>query len=388
MTWVLEGSVRKADNRLRITAQLIDVRQDSQRWSDTFERELNDVFAIQNEIARAIVSALSVHLPGTSSQMLVGAPTDNLAAYQLYLRGRYFWNRRDEESLLRAIEYFDQALAIDPSYARAHAGLADAYVVLGGNGHRRPADVFPKAKASLSRALALDGSLSQPHATLGLVLTQFDWDYDEALRQYQIAAQLNPSNSTVPHWRAWTLVGLGRLEEALAEMRRAQALDPLSLVINSQIGALLHYQKRYDEAERAYRKALELDPGFAMAHAYLAANHVRRGQFDLALSEAQLASTQFTKESSMRTLGPIYAAVGLRKEAEGALAALSGLSARAYVSQLDFAVIHALLGNRDAAFMWLDRAVEARASDLFLIRSIRCGIRYGTIRVLTRYSGG
>jgi serine/threonine-protein kinase len=368
VAWVLEGSVRKADNRLRITAQLIDVRDDSQRWSDTYERQLDDVFAIQDEITRAIVTALSVRLTGSPARTLVAVPTGNLAAYQLYLQGRYLWNKRDEASLLRAIERFDQALAIDSNYALAHAGLADVYVILGGNGHRRPSEVFPKAKASIRRALELDASLWQPHATLGLILTQYDWDFEGALEQYQLAAQLNPNYSTVPHWRAWTLVALGRLEEALSEMRRAQALDPLSLTINSQIGTILYYLRRYDDADRAYRGALEIDPGFAMAHAYLAANHARRGQFDLALSEGRLASAQFGEESSIRTLGPIYAAVGQRKDAEAALTALGALSARAYVSDLDFAAIHALLGDRDEAFVWLERAVTARASDLFTIR--------------------
>jgi eukaryotic-like serine/threonine-protein kinase len=368
VAWVLEGSVRKADNRLRITAQLIDARDDSQRWSDTYERQLDDVFAIQDEITRAIVTALSVRLTGSPGQTLVAVPTGNLAAYQLYLQGRYFWNKRDEASLLRAIDRFDQALAIDSNYALAHAGLADVYVILGGNGHRRPSEVFPKAKASIRRALELDASLWQPHATLGLILTQYDWDFEGALEQYQLAAQLNPNYSTVPHWRAWTLVALGQLEEALSEMRRAQALDPLSLTINSQIGTILYYLRRYDDADRAYRGALEIDPGFAMAHAYLAANHARRGQFDLALSEGRLASSQFGEESSIRTLGPIYAAVGQRKDAEAALTALGALSARAYVSDLDFAAIHALLGDRDEAFVWLERAVTARASDLFTIR--------------------
>jgi eukaryotic-like serine/threonine-protein kinase len=368
VAWVLEGSVRKADNRLRITAQLIDVRNDSQEWSNTYERQLDDVFAIQDEIARAIVTALSVRLTANPSQTLVAVPTGNLAAYQLYLQGRYFWNKRDEASLLKAIEYFNQALAIDSNYALAHAGLADAHVILGGNGHRRPSEVYPKAKASIRRALELDASLSQPHATLGLVLTQYDWDFEGALEQYQLAAQVNPNYSTVPHWRAWTLVALGRLEEALSEMRRAQALDPLSLTINAQIGTMLHYLRRYDDADRAYRGELEIDPGFAMAHAYLAANHARRGQFELALSEGRLASAQFGKESSIRTLAPIHAAVGQRKEAEAALTALGALSARAYVSELDFAAVHALLGNRDEAFVWLERAVTARASDLFTIR--------------------
>ena len=174
-------------------------------------------------------------------------------------------------------------------------------------------------------------------------------------------------------------------------MRRAQTLEPLSLTINSQIGVILHYLRQYDEAERAYRAALEFDPGFAMAHAYLAANYARRGQFDRALFEARLASTQFGEESSIRTLGPIYAAMGQRKEAETALGALTALSARAYVSELDFAAMHALLGNRDEAFLWLDRAVNARASDLFLIRvdpmwdSLRNDRRFG--QVLQRMGG-
>ena len=294
-------------------------------------------------------------------------PTRDLAAYQLYLQGRYFWNKRDEAGLLRSLDSFEKALAIDPQYALAHAGMADAYVILGGNGHRPPSDMFPKAKAAAERALALDGSLSQPHATLGLALTQYDWDFAGALREYGLAEQLNPSYATIPHWRAWTLAGPGRLEEALSNMRQAQSLDPLSLVINTQIGTMLHYLRRYEEADLTYRKALELDPRFPLAHAYLAANHARRGQFPSALAEARLASAQFGEVSAVRVLGPIQAAAGMRLEAERALKELATLSDRTYVSALDFATIHALLGNRDEAFIWLDRAVKTRASDLYLI---------------------
>ena len=171
--------------------------------------------------------------------------------------------------------------------------------------------MFPKAKAAAGRALALDDSLSQPHATLGLALTQYDWDYEGALREYGLAEQLNPSYATIPHWRAWTLAGPGRLEEALSNMRQAQSLDPLSLVINTQIGTMLYYLRRYDEADLTYRKALELDPRFPLAHAYLAATHARRGQFPSALAEARLASAQFGEVSAVRVLGPIQAAAGI-----------------------------------------------------------------------------
>ena len=365
--WVLEGSVRQSGNRLRITAQLIDARDDSHKWSETYERELKDVFAIQNEIAGSIMTALSIHFTRPGGEGLVSIPTRDLTAYQLYLQGRYFWNKRDEAGLLRSLDSFEKALAIDPQYALAHAGMADAYVILGGNGHRPPSDMFPKAKAAAERALALDGSLSQPHATLGLALTQYDWNFAGALREYGLAEQLNPSYATIPHWRAWTLAGPGRLEEALSNMRQAQSLDPLSLVINTQIGTMLHYLRRYEEADLTYRKALELDPRFPLAHAYLAANHARRGQFPSALAEARLASAQFGEVSAVRVLGPIQAAAGMRLEAERALKELATLSDRRYVSALDFATIHALLGNRDEAFIWLDRAVKTRASDLYLI---------------------
>ena len=173
VAWVLEGSVRQADNRLRIQAQLIDVRDDSHKWSDTYDREMKDVFAIQNEIATAITTALSVQFARDAGATLVAIPTRNLEAYQLYLQGRYFWNKRDEAGLLRSLEYFERALSIDPDYALAHAGMGDAYVILGGNGHRPPADMFPKAKVFAQRALALDSALAQPHATLGLVFTQY-----------------------------------------------------------------------------------------------------------------------------------------------------------------------------------------------------------------------
>ena len=286
------------------------------------------MFAIQNEIAGSIMTALSIHFTRPGGEGLVSIPTRDLTAYQLYLQGRYFWNKRDEAGLLRSLDSFEKALAIDPQYALAHAGMADAYVILGGNGHRPPSDMFPKAKAAAERALALDGSLSQPHATLGLALTQYDWNFAGALREYGLAEQLNPSYATIPHWRAWTLAGPGRLEEALSNMRQAQSLDPLSLVINTQIGTMLHYLRRYEEADLTYRKALELDPRFPLAHAYLAANHARRGQFPSALAEARLASAQFGEVSAVRVLGPIQAAAGMRLEAERALKELATLSDR------------------------------------------------------------
>lgn len=228
VAWVLEGSVRKAGNRLRITAQLIAVRDDSPRWSDIYERELDDVFAVQNEIARAIVTALSMQPHGRS---------------QSEARGRAHRKYRGLSAVSPGQVLLEQARRLE--FAARHRvfrrGARDGSELCTGscrtrrrlrhtwrNGHRRPSEVYPKAKASALRALEIDPSLSQPHSTLGLILTQYDWDFEGALEQYRIAAQLTANYSTVPHWRAWTLVALGRLDEALSEMRRAHELDPLS----------------------------------------------------------------------------------------------------------------------------------------------------------------
>jgi TolB-like protein/Flp pilus assembly protein TadD len=266
---VVEGSVRRAGRRLRLSAQLTNVADGYQLWSETFDRELEDVFAMQDELSRGIVNTLQIRLLGPQSGGLVKSSTDDFEAYTLYLKGRHFWNRRTEASLWRGLEYFEQALLRDPNYAPAHARVADSYAILGFYCAIPPTEAFPQAREAARRALERDGTLAEARPALAYVAMYHDWDWAGAEREFRHAIALKPGYSTAHQWYGNYLAVLGRFDESIAEFTRAIALDPLSPLKNAALGWGYYFARRYDEAVAQCRRALELDPELAVAHAWL-----------------------------------------------------------------------------------------------------------------------
>ena len=268
---VLEGSVRHAGNRLRANAQLVSVTDGYQMWSETYDRSLEDVFAVQEEIAQAIVEKLKVQLAGEEDARIVKQHTEVLQAYDLYLKGRFFWFKRTDDSFIRATQYFEGAVAQDPNYALAYAGLADTHALVGiaEYGISPPVEVMPKAIEAATRAMELDPTLAEAHTTVAHMAAFYEWDWDAADEAFRQAVELNESYAMSHHWQAVYLVAMERHEEALAAENRALALEPLSLIINKEVGTILYYARRYDDDVAQYLLTLELDPGFVRTHYYL-----------------------------------------------------------------------------------------------------------------------
>ncbi|MFQ5944808.1 MAG: adenylate/guanylate cyclase domain-containing protein [Anaerolineae bacterium] len=358
---VLEGSVRKHADRLRITAQLIDAADGFHLWSDQYDRNLDDVFEIQSEIAQRVAEALEIELLGDEKQAIDEAPTGSLEAYTLYLQGRFFWNKRTVADLERAIEQFEDAIALEPEYALAHTGMADAYVLLERYGGYAPSASLPIAKEAAARAVDLDSTLAEAHASLGLAAMYADWDWDGAERSLRQAIELNPSYPTAHHWLAWVLTALGRQEEAEAEIRLAQRLDPLSLIISANVGTILYFARRYDEADEQLQRTLELEPGFVVAHQWLGRVYEQTGRYEEAIAEHSKAIEALGEDpESIASLGHAYAVAGRADDARPLLEQLDSLSKQRYVSAYWPALVHTGLGDVPQALSWLERAVEER----------------------------
>jgi len=358
---VLEGSVRKVENKLRITAQLINVADGYHLWSEKFDRELGDVFAIQDEISLAIVDKLKVRLtPGEKAQ-LVGKQTVNLAAHEDYLKGRYFWNQRGA-GLQKAVSFFQLAIAKDKNYATAYAGLADAYSLLGFYGYLPPKDVMPRAKEAALRALEIDEDLADAHCSLGYVYTIFDWEWEKARKEFLRALELNPSYGPAREWYSVWLWFMGHVEEAIAEVRRGLETDPLSAYAHVQLGGVLLSAQKYEEASEALLQALELEPDFYSARSMLGIAYYLQSRVEDAILEIQKAVDMSNRNQwPVGFLGAVYAAIGDRTQAGEILAELEGRSRKEYIHANWIAQIYALLNEKDEAFDWLEKAFNERA---------------------------
>ncbi len=369
---VLTGRVRRVGDRLMIGTELIDVVNDTQLWGDHYNRKMSDVFEVQEEIAREISEKLLLKLSGKEKQRLSKRHTNNPEAYQLYLKGRYFWNRRSEDGIKRSIEYFNQAIALDPSYALAYAGLADSYALLGcgHEGRVPPKDVYPRARAAAMRALEIDDTLAEAHTSLGFVKKDYEWEFAGAEREFKRAIELNPNYATAHHWYAESLVVLGRLAEAITVVNRAQELDPLSLMISAQVGWVLYHVRQYDQAIEQYRRTLEIDPDFWIAHLFLGLVYEQKGRYEEAIAEFQKAESQSGGHiEASSSLGYVYAVSGKRDEAQKILDELKGRIEKEYLPPFGIALIYTGLGDKDRAFEWLEKAYEER--DLILVYYLR-----------------
>jgi TolB-like protein/Flp pilus assembly protein TadD len=313
---ILEGSVQKANDQVRVNVQLINALTDAHLWADTYDRKLTDIFAVETEIAKAVADVLQAKLTGSEQRVIAARPTENTEAHQLYLKGRFFWNKRTGNDLKKSIDYFEQALAADPNYALGYAGVADAYVFLPGYTAGAPRDCYPKAMAAAKKALELDETLAEAHTTLALAIWYYDFDFSQANREFQRAIELNPNYATGhQQYGNNTLSALGRFDEAIAEGKRAVELDPLSLVINADLGMNYYYARRYDEAIAQLRKTLEMDPGYYYAHVNLGEAFSAKRAFDEAIAEYQKARALNDDPFVLGLLGYAYASSGNKTEA-------------------------------------------------------------------------
>jgi eukaryotic-like serine/threonine-protein kinase len=359
---VLEGSVRRAGDRLRVAAQLVDARSGFRLWSDEYDRKLKDVFAVQDELAGAIVGALRsrFNLPGREDTALLAPPPANLEAHDLYLQGRYEANKRTYKSLRRAADYFSRSVARDSNYAQGYAGLADTYVRLPLFGPVRPRDAFAQSERAAKRALALDSAGAEAHAALADARMLGDYDWHGSEEEYQRTILLNPNYAIAHQSYANLLRLLGRLDEAVAERAHARTLDPLSRSIGAELGRDLEMVRRFDDALRQLRTTLEFDPNFARAHVYLCLSYLSQRMPRDATAECERARALSGGYEGMGPLAYAYAASGDRTKATAVLRELEARSHREYVPPWDMAVAHLGLGDVDSTFVWLDSAYTAR----------------------------
>jgi TolB-like protein/DNA-binding winged helix-turn-helix (wHTH) protein/Flp pilus assembly protein TadD len=368
---IVEGTVLRADGRVRITAQLIDANDDKHLWSDTYGGDLRDTLALQNRVARAIAEQIRINVsPIEQATLRHDKPVDP-QAYEAYLKGRFFWNKRTGDDFERAVEYFDQAIERDANYAAAYSGLADAYALLGDweYGVLAPREAMPKAKAAAAKALQLDSTLAEAHTSLAFCLDGFDWDLKAADAEFRRGISLNPGYATAHHWYAWHLGLLGRNDDAIAEMKKAQSLDPLSLIINADLAELLAIAHRTDESIQQSRTTIEMDANFPLAHNQLAVAYLQRGRDDEAVAELQKAvKLSGGSPTCTANLARAFAVSGRRNEAAQLLADLKKRSTATYSNATEIAVVYAALGDTDQAMAWLHKGYEERFNPGVLIR--------------------
>lgn len=360
---ILGGSVQRSADQVRVNVQLIKAENDTHLWADSFDRKLTDIFAVESEIARTIAATLQAKLTGFERNAIAARPTENAEAYQLYLKGRFFWNKRTAENLKKAADYFNQAIVADPKYALAYVGVADAYVIMPFYGAGAPGDCYPKAKAAAKKALELDDTLPEAHTSLAFVLHVYDLDFDGSEREFQRAIELNPNYATAHHWYGIELLAsLGRFDQAIRELKRALELDPLSLPINGTLGRTYYFARRYEEAIEQLRKTLEMDPSFYYAHWNLGSALVANGAIGAAIEEYQKARALSDDPLVLGLLARAYASSGNTMEAEKFLNQLNELSKKRYVPAYSIALVYLGLGNKEETLRWIEKSYQDHAN--------------------------
>jgi len=361
--YVLEGSVRKAASKVRINVQLVNGETEEHLWSQGYDRDLEDVFAIQSEIAQRIARSLKVRILTREKQGIEKEPTNKPKALGLYLKGRYLLNSRTEQGLTSAIEHFQQALEEDSEYSLAYTALADAYAVRALLEFVPPKNAFPHSREAAQKALQIDKNLAEAHASLGLVLFQYDWDWKGAQQELKESIEINPNYAPAHQFYADYLKAMGRFDEALGEMGRAQALDPLSLSINTGVGHIFYLSRQYDNAIEQYTKTVALDPTFVQAHLWFGRPYLQKGMYEEAISELEKAvKLSGGSTISLAMLGQAYASSGMKSEMKEILEKLIERSRTQYVPSYWIALVYVSLGDKDQALSWLERAFHERSS--------------------------
>jgi TolB-like protein/lipopolysaccharide biosynthesis regulator YciM len=356
---ILEGTVQKAADQVRVNVQLINAQTDSHLWADRYDRKLTDIFAVETEIATKIASTLQAKLTGREQRAIAVRPTENTEAYQLYLKGRYFWAKRNREDLERAIDYFNQAISKDGNYARAYAGIADCYAVLPAFSNLNPKECFQKARLAANKALELDNELAEAHASLGILLMS-EGKAADAKREFLRAIDLDPNYANAYHWLGWIyFTHVGEFDDAISEVKRALELDPLSPAFNVHLGGTYVLARRYPEAILQLRKTLELDQGSSYAHAVLGDALALSGQLDQAVTEYKKAYEVDHDFHHLSRLARAYVLKGERDEALRLLSQLNELERQGSVSHYDLALVYTALGDKNQAIQQLEQSYQA-----------------------------
>ena len=368
---ILEGSVLRSGEQVRITAQLIQVPADKHLWAESYEGNLSDTLALQNKVARAVAEQIRIEVTSQERAELKSVKKIDPEAYEDYLKGRYFWSKRTADGLKKAVDYFNQAIAKDPNYAAAYSGLADTFALLGDWQYALmpTKEAVPKAKAAALKALELDDTLGEAHNSLAFCLDGYDWNFDAAESEFRRAIELNPGYAPAHHWYAWHLALLGRNNDALAEMRKAANLDPLSLNINSDLAELLLIARFPDESIQQSRKTIDMDPAFPAAHNQLAQGYLAKHMYTEAIEELQ-KSIRLSGDSPIFTanLARAYVATNRKAEAVELLNDLKRSSVPGYPLAAEIAMVYAALGDKDQAMTWLEKGYEERFNPGVLLR--------------------
>lgn len=360
--YILEGSLRRESNRLRISAQLIQAKDQTHLWAANYDRDMRDVLKVESEVAGSIARQIEIKLPPSTLARLASDQTTDPEAYQLYLQGRFFLNKRTAEGLERSGDLFQRAIAIDPNYVKAYAGLADSFILLGAFEVKAPAEAIPKGRAAALRAIEIDEGSAEAHASMAFILSRFDWNWPEAEREFQRAIELDPNYTTAHHWYALHLIGLGRSNEAIAEIKRAKELDPASPLLTTDSGLVFYFARQYGSAKKECEKALALDTKFGLAHRTLGLVEEELGMHQEALREFQEARGVLREDPWMLAeIGRSYARAGNREEASHSMSELRRLAKKRYVSPLALALLGISLDpNNDENFVWLEKAYDSR----------------------------
>jgi TolB-like protein/DNA-binding winged helix-turn-helix (wHTH) protein len=380
--YVLEGSFRRSADRVRITAQLIRVADQSHLWADDYDRQPKDILSVQDSVALAVAHEIQLRLT-PQQRMRLTAHVVNPEAHEDYLKGRFFWNKRTEEGFREAIEYFQAAIAKDPNYANAYAGLADAYVLLEGYGFEPPEKVMPKAKEAALRAIQIDNQLAEPYASLGLIY-EHDWNWAESEKNFERAIELNPNYSVAHHWYGSGYLAAipSKTDEEISELRKAHELDPLSPGITTDLAAYLCLAGDFDEGMHQFQEVFKIDPDFVQAHYYLSLAYELQRRYPEAIAEVQKIKSPDATRFVTGQLGHIYALQGRRREALEVVSTLQKLSQQTYVDPRYIADIYVALGEKDLAFVWLRKAYIEHSPT---ISSLKVSRRYDSIRSDPRF---
>jgi TolB-like protein/Tfp pilus assembly protein PilF len=365
---VLAGRVLQVGDRVVIRTELVDTANGSQLWGEQYNRKLSDILTVQEEIALEVAEKLRLKLTREEKKLLAKRYTENTEAYQLYLKGRYFWNKALTPELQIALKYFQQAVDIDPNYALAYTGLADCYALLGNFSALPPTDVFPKAKVAVGKALELDEMLAEAHTSLAYIKTIYDWDWKGAEKEFKRGIELKSSDEWSHEGYGWYLAAMGRFDESIAEMKRAREVDPLSLPAIAHLGVPLFYVRRYDDAIEHFQEALEMDPDCGYIRFRLALAYAQKAMYEEAIGELQPMLGTSRDRDAVAALGHVYAVSNQRDKAQGALSELKEKAKQEYIPSYHMAIIHVGLGEMEHAFDWLEKAYEERSYWLTFLR--------------------
>ena len=366
---VLDGRIQREADRVRLTVQLIRVRDGEQLWAESFDKEFTNIFALEDALSERVAQSIRLKLTGEETRRLTKRATEKPDAYEAYTKGRYFWNKRTDKGMKKGMEYFRQAIALDPTFAEAYVGVADSYATLGLYAVIPPKEAFPAAKEATRRALEMDDGLAEAHASMGFINFYFDWNRADAENEFRRALADNPNYAMAHSWYGETLAAMARYPEAVAEAQRALEDDPLSLIIGSNAGWTLSLAGKTDQAIEILKKAIEIDPSFPRTHFRLGRAYEQKKLYDLAISELQQAVTLSGGDASYKgSLGHAYALSGKPDQARQVLQDLERRTGEAYVPSYAIALVYAGLGDNDHAITWLQKAYEDRSTSIAFLK--------------------